>query len=92
MAEWVNTLALVLNMAGVVLAFVYGYPQPSHEEGVGLGLEDGTPMSDGRTVAQYNEDIRKQKARYLFWSRAGLAMMFVGFVLQIVATWIARAG
>jgi hypothetical protein len=90
--EWVNTLGLVLNMAGVVLAFIYGFPQPSHEEGVGLGLEDATPMPDGRTVAQHNKDTRKQKARYLFWSRAGLGLMFAGFVLQLVATWIARLG
>jgi hypothetical protein len=88
----VNTFGLACNMAGVVLAFFYGYPQPSHEEGVGLGLEDGTPLGDGRTVAQHNEAVRKQKARYLFLSRAGLGLMFFGFLLQLVATWIARLG
>lgn len=90
--EWVNTLGLVSNIIGVALAFKFGYPQPSHEEGVGVGLEDGTPLGDGRTVAQYNEDVRKQKARYLLWSRVGLGLMGLGFFLQLGATWIARQG
>ncbi|MEQ1614239.1 MAG: hypothetical protein ABL904_15945 [Hyphomicrobiaceae bacterium] len=88
--EAVNTIGLIANIAGVALAFKFGYPQPSHEEGIGLGLEDATPLDGGRTVAEHSEDVRKQKRRYLFWSRAGLALMFGGFVLQLVATWIAR--
>ena len=91
-AEWVNTLGLASNIVGVVLVFFYGFPQPSHEEGVKVGLEDNTPLADGRTVAQFNEDVRRKKAKYLFRSRAGLGLMFIGFVLQLVATWIARLG
>ena len=62
-AQTLNTIGLLLNIAGVILVFFYGFPQPTHEEGVGRGLEDGTPMPDGRTVAQHNEDTRKTKAR-----------------------------
>lgn len=90
--EWMNTIGLALNIAGVGLAFFFGYPQPSHEEGVGIGLGFGTPLESGKTVAEHNEEIRKQKVRYLFWSRTGLILMFFGFVGQLVATWIARAG
>jgi hypothetical protein len=89
--EWINTIGLVANIIGVVIAFFYGYPQPSHEEGVSLGLELGTPLSDGKTVAQHNEDVRRQRRKYLICSRLGLLLMGLGFVLQLVATWIARS-
>ena len=84
-AAAIASFGLVLNMAGVAIAFIFGYPQPAHEEGIGLGLEDGTPLPDGRTVAQHNEEIRRRKTKYLFWSRTGLCLIFVGFLLQLVA-------
>jgi hypothetical protein len=87
-AAAIASVGLMLNMAGVTIAFFFGYPQPAHEEGIGLGLEDATPLPDGRTVAQHNEEIRHRKAKYLFWSRAGLCLMFIGFLLQFVAVWM----
>lgn len=90
--EIVNSAGLVSNIAGVALAFFYGYPQPSHEEGVGLSLEKATYLEHlGKTVEQLEADTRKQKSRYRFWSRVGLALMAIGFVLQLIATWIARS-
>lgn len=86
-AQILNTLGLVFNIAGVVLVFFYGFPQPTHDEGVGLGLEDGTPMSDGRTVAEHNEHVRKTRARYLCLSRLALRLMVFGFLFQLWATW-----
>lgn len=76
--EIVNTVGLIANMAGVVVAFFYGFPQPSHEEAVFLVTAEATP------------DITKRKKRYSILSQAGLLLMFVGFALQLVATWIAR--
>jgi hypothetical protein len=70
-AKTLNTIGLVLNIVGVAIVFC-GFPQPTHEEGVLLGLEDGTTLGDGRTVAQHNEEIRKIKARYIFISRLAL--------------------
>jgi hypothetical protein len=81
-----NTIGLLLNIAGVILVFFYGFPQPTHEEGVGLGISDGTPMPDGRTVAQHNEDVRKTKARYLCMSRLALSLIIIGFLFQLWAT------
>lgn len=86
-AQTFNTVGLVLNIAGVILVFFYGFPQPTHEEGVGLGLEDGTPLSDGRTVAEHNEDIRKTRTRYLCMSRLALGLIVLGFLFQLWATW-----
>ena len=83
-----GSLGLILNMAGVMLAFFFGYPQPAHEEGMALGLEDATPLpGGGRTVAQHNEEVRRRKSKYLLWSRVGLCLMFIGFLLQFVAIW-----
>ena len=39
-AAVIASFGLMLNMVGVTIAFVFGYPQPAHEEGIGLGLED----------------------------------------------------
>jgi hypothetical protein len=85
-----NQIGLLLGMAGVVMIFVWGPPQPRLEEGVGLGLEDGTPLADGRTVAEYNRDVRRLRLRHMVRSRVGLALIGIGFLCQLVAT-VARA-
>lgn len=91
MPEIVNSTGLIANIAGVALAFFYGFPQPSHVEGVGLGLEPATYIEQlGRTAAELDAEARALKSRYLSLSRLGLALMALGFVLQLIATWIAR--
>lgn len=82
-----NTLGLILGMLGVLLIFRWGPPQPSLEEGVGLGLEAGTPMEDGRTVAEHNADVRALRAKHNRMSKTGLLLVFVGFGLQLWGTW-----
>jgi hypothetical protein len=62
-----------------------GPPQPSFEPGVSLGLEDGTPLSGGRTVAQHNIETVATKSRYKRLSRLGLIFIFFGFLLQFIA-------
>lgn len=56
-----NVIGLILDMLGVALVF-FGYPQPSHEEGV-----------------------RFFHKRYRLLARAGLVLMFFGFLLQLIA-------
>jgi hypothetical protein len=85
----IASIGLVLNMAGVALVFFFGYPQPSHETGVGLGLEDGTVLANGKTIAEHNTDVEKRKKRFLFMSRLALTLMFAGFLLQFIAIWLA---
>ena len=60
-----NTLGLICNLAGIVLAFFFGFPHP--------------------------EEVRTHRARHLLWSRAGLALLFIGFVLQLGAVWVGSA-
>ena len=87
LAPILNSAGLVLGMTGAVLLFIFGNPQPTHEEGLGLGLEDGTVLSDRRTVAERNREIRQVRERYFFWSRVGIALIFFSFLLQLVTTW-----
>lgn len=82
-----NTIGLILGMLGVLTIFVYGPPQPDLEPGVSIGLEDGTPMADGRTVTQYNADVLKMRGCHSLMSKIGLACVFLGFALQLWATW-----
>lgn len=89
--EIVNSVGLVANILGVTIAFFYGYPQPSHEESVGLALEEGTVFEDGTSVAGLKAMAQAQKRKYQLWSRFGLGLMGAGFILQLVATWIARS-
>ena len=82
-----NTIGLIANISGVTLALFFGYPQPSHEEGVASGLEDTTPYK-GTTVAEYNRTVAKRRRTYLTWSRTGLGLMIAGFALQLAAIWL----
>ena len=85
--QLINSVGLVFGMVGVLVIFKYGPPQPNLEPGVGLALEDGNPMPDGRTVAEYNEDVVKLRARHSLMSKVGLVLVFLGFALQLWATW-----
>jgi len=77
---------LTLNIFGVVMVFFFGFPQPSHEDSVGMALESGTPMPDGRTVGDHENDARIRKKRYQIASKLALTLMIVGFVFQLIAT------
>lgn len=82
-----NSLGLVLNIAGVVLVFFFGFPQPSHDESVSLGLTDGTTFTNGTSVAGIKAAIRRRKRIYMFFSNVALALLLAGFVLQLWGTW-----
>lgn len=82
-----NSVGLVLGMLGVLLIFRFGPPMPDLEHGVGLGLDEGTRLADGRTVAEHNADRLRLRTRHLRISQVGLLLVFAGFALQLWATW-----
>ncbi|MGO8847535.1 MAG: hypothetical protein ACLQFI_19810 [Methylocella sp.] len=88
MIKTLNMAGLALGMVGVAFIFFWGPPQPSFEQGVSLGLADGTPLSDGRTVAQHNIETAATKRRYKCLSLLGLIFIFLGFLLQFVALFL----
>ena len=86
-AQWLNTIGLLLGMAGVLIIFRWGPPRPDFDQGVGLGLEDENLLPDGRTVAAFRKDQRRLKRRHDFMSRVGLGLIGLGFFVQLVAVW-----
>ena len=83
-----SSLGLALGMVGVLLLFKWGPPQPPHETGVTRGLEDATPIDDsGKTVADHNREVERRQRFYARMSRIGLALIFLGFLCQLVAVW-----
>jgi hypothetical protein len=86
MVKWVNEFGLLLNILGVVILFFFGPPQPSFEPGIGIGLEDGTPIGDdGKTVRDHNIEVRRNKRIHERFSQIGLALILIGFTFQLVA-------
>ena len=82
-----NIIGLILGIIGVTLIFIWGPPQPQLEKGIGIGLEDNTPIDDsGKTVRQYNEEINNKRKCYKIMSKVGLFLVFLGFVFQLWAT------
>ncbi|MGS4265347.1 hypothetical protein [Serratia marcescens] len=80
-----NAIGLISNILGVILIFFFGLPQPSHDEGVSLGLEDNTRLNDGTTVKQRNLKIKRRKFIYKSFAYLALALMIMGFALQLLS-------
>jgi hypothetical protein len=83
-----NTGGLISNMAGVILLFFYGFPQPTHNEEVTVAVEPHKKMTDGRIVANVIRDTRLRKKFYISMSAVALLLMVGGFGMQFLALWI----
>ena len=77
-ARWLNPVGLLLGMAGVVILFIWGPPQPSFEEAVPLALE-------GPQFMRMAQDARRLKRQYEIMSRVGLGLIGLGFAAQLAA-------
>ena len=85
--QLLNSIGLVLGMVGVLVIFRFGPPQPNLETGVGLGLEGGNVLPDGRTVTAHDRDVKRTRKLHSRMSKCGLALVFIGFAFQLWATW-----
>ncbi len=77
-----------MNIVGVVVMFFWGAPQPVLEEGVSVGLQEGSVLATGQTVGEYNERVRARRLRHFWLSRVGLGLVLVGFVLEFWGLWV----
>ena len=75
-SEIVNTVGLALDIVGVVLLFRFGL-QPNVRRGGGIVLAWGTDDDEAKKANRYDR---------ISWSALGLIVL--GFVLQIVSTWM----
>ena len=83
-----NTVGLSLGMLGVVLIFIWGPPQPNLEEEVGLALDPATVLTDGSRVSDIEKRQRRLRHRHQIMSSIGLALVFLGFAVQLLAVWV----
>ena len=74
-ARWLNTVGLVLGIAGVVILFIWGPPQPDLDPHV--------------KMVQIREDeaTKRLKRRHKVRSGIGLVLIGLGFVAQLIAVW-----
>ncbi|MCH8951806.1 MAG: hypothetical protein IID49_06765 [Proteobacteria bacterium] len=74
----VNSIGLLMDAVGVVVVFMYGWPQPDLSENnyVIWGGDHTDP-----------EDVAKRR-HHKRMSIAGLVCLVCGFGVQIIATWI----
>lgn len=72
------TTGLILDIAGVILLFLFGLPSK-------------VTAHPGLTILYPGADEKKQRAEFLKyqrWARVGLLLLIVGFILQIVALYV----
>ena len=75
-ANEVGSLGLILDIVGVCLLFVFGFPQPKLEKGNALLLEEDDEEAVGRRKV------------WVVMSLVALACLVAGFGLQLLAIWI----
>jgi len=89
MIKLINTIGLLISIAGVIILFFWGPPQPKLDSGIGISLEDNkVVMEDGRTVVDLNKEIEIKRKRFEKNSILGLVLVLIGFVFQLVDNWM----
>jgi hypothetical protein len=76
-STWVNSIGLVLDICGAILLWKYGLPESISREGhqyIVLGQKDEAEAAKAKT--------------YDRWSKLGLSLLILGFVLQLVSNFI----
>ena len=86
-SELLNTIGLSSNIIGVILIFFFGLPQPSHNEGMSIGIGENTVLADGTRVKDIMASVRRRKAIYKCFACLALCLMLIGFVLQLLSIW-----
>ncbi len=84
-----NTTGLILSIVGTYFVFRWGLTLQA--ESYGLGLEDGNIIKTkwGKmTVREATIKQGNERARHLLLSQIGLGLISLGFVFQMIATWI----
>lgn len=74
----INTVGLALDMTGVVLIFFFGIAKILETGGHSL------ISFEGRT----DKEELKRERRYKRFSKLGIILIFVGFLLQIVSNFL----
>jgi hypothetical protein len=82
-----NFLGLIANIIGVILLFIFGFPQPNFDVGSPFGLESNNILLNGKTVGENDIEILKLKRKYRLKSCIALGLIICGFLLQSLSVW-----
>ena len=74
-AQWLNTVGLLLGIAGVAILFKWGPPQPDLDPQIKI------------VIGREDEATKRLKHRYEIMSRVGLSLIGFGFAAQLLAVW-----
>ena len=78
-ADVVSSIGLILDIAGVVLLFLFGLPANVRETGGTILLFGG-----GKST----EEAKREHRRYKLVSRIGLVCLIFGFSLQLISNFL----
>lgn len=81
-----NAKGIILNLIGVLITFVFAFPQESFSEGVSIDLGGQTriPFEDGViTVDEFNALQRAKAKEHKRMSYLGLSYLLSGFGFQL---------
>jgi hypothetical protein len=84
----IGTIGLFLNLVGIIILFIFGFPQPDFRESVGLAISDGTRLTTGITAKEHKELQIKKKQAYRKKSIFALLLIIIGTILQIIILWM----
>ena len=73
MSDWLTGIGLAINMAGTIAVYFFGFPQPDFR-GEAITL----------VSSPSEEELEQARARRRRQSYIGVALLFVGFTLQLV--------
>ena len=76
---------LILNMIGVLIVFIFGFPQPNYDVGCVIVVERGTVIDEasGKTEGELEEENKTLKRWHRACSILGLLYLFAGFGFQL---------
>lgn len=77
LATTINSIGLVLDIAGALLLWKYGLPESISREGRVY-----------RVLEQDDEEEKAKAKKYDRWSRLGLFLLVGGFFLQLVSNYL----
>jgi hypothetical protein len=88
LSEIISSAGIILNIIGLIFLFIYGFPQPDFSEGVGLSLEDFTPVGNGKLVKDIKAEAIKKRKKYKVISILCLIAILIGTLMELIGLWI----
>jgi len=73
----VNGLGLIADIIGALLVWRFGLPEPISRAGVRHLIAEDSDEAEIATPAMYDR-----------WSHLGIALLVLGFALQLLSDWI----